>query len=173
MNVTPVARTASLIVKEVDGETLVYDLTTDKAHCLNYTAARVWKNCDGRKSVSEISGVLSVESNTSVKDEVVWLALDQLEKFKLLEETPARPGFLAGMTRRQMVARIGVAAVALPMIISIVSPIAASAASGALGTCCLNPTDCASGTCDQDPKAGPFCNGVGAPPGSPSTKSCV
>ena len=96
MKVTPVARTASLIVKEVDGEILVYDLQTDKAHCLNDTAARVWKNCDGRKSVSEISEVLSAESNTSVKDEVVWLALDQLEKFKLLEETPARPGSREG-----------------------------------------------------------------------------
>ena len=49
MKVSPVARTESLIVKEVDGETLVYDLTTDKAHCLNDTATRVWKNCDGRK----------------------------------------------------------------------------------------------------------------------------
>jgi hypothetical protein len=173
MKVSPVARTESLIVKEVDGETLVYDLTTDKAHCLNDTAARVWKNCDGRKSVSEISEVLSTESNTSVKDEVVWLALDQLEKFKLLEEAPARPAFLAGMTRRQAVTQLGIAAVALPMIISIVAPTAASAASGATGTCCLAPNDCASGQCDQDPKAGPFCNGVGAPPGSPSTKSCA
>ena len=62
MKVSPVARTESLIVKEVDGETLVYDLTTDKAHCLNETAARVWKNCDGRKNVSEISEALSVET---------------------------------------------------------------------------------------------------------------
>lgn len=173
MKVLPVARTESLIVKEVDGETLVYDLTTDKAHCLNETAARVWKNCDGRKSVSEISEALSVESNTSVKDEVVWLALDQLEKFKLLDEAPARPGFLASMTRRQMVARIGVAAVALPMIISIVSPAAhAQASTFSPGTCCTNPGDCTSGSCDQDPQNGPFCT---PPPGpfNNSTKHCA
>jgi hypothetical protein len=174
MKVSPVARTESLIVKEVDGETLIYDLETDKAHCLNETAARVWKNCDGRKSVSEIGEVLSAESNTSVADEVVWLALDQLEKFKLLEEAPARPAFLAGMTRRQVVTKLGIAAVALPMIISIVSPTAASAASGtAPGTCCISPNDCASQQCNQDPMNGPFCDGVGAPPGSPSTKSCA
>ena len=35
----PKARTEQLIVKEVDGEVLVYDLTTDRAHCLNDTAA--------------------------------------------------------------------------------------------------------------------------------------
>jgi len=60
MKVAPVARTASLIVKEVDGETLVYDLTTDKAHCLErYRGRAFWKNCDAAKSVSEISEVLS------------------------------------------------------------------------------------------------------------------
>jgi hypothetical protein len=165
MKVSPVARTESLIVKEVDGETLVYDLKTDKAHCLNDTAARVWKNCDGRKTVSEISATLSAESNTKVKDEVVWLALDQLEKFKLLEAAPARPGFLAGMTRRQMVARLGIAAVALPAIVSIVSPTAVSAASPVpLGGCCISPSDCTSNCCAHDPS-----NVCPTPPG----KVCI
>jgi hypothetical protein len=160
MKVSPVARTEALIVKEVDGETLVYDLKTDKAHCLNETAALVWKNCDGRKSVSEISKVLSADSNASVKDEVVWLALDQLEKFKLLEESPAKPSFLAGMTRRQMVARLGIAAVALPAIVAIVAPTAQAQGSGVIppGFCCASPNDCVSGTCKQEPPNTPACN---------------
>lgn len=168
MKVIPLARTASLIVKEVEGETLVYDLTTDKAHCLNDTAARVWKNCDGRKSVSEISEVLSTESKTEVKNEVVWLALDQLEKCKLLDEAPVRPGFLAGMTRRQMVARLGIAAVALPAIVAIVAPEAKAQGSVIQpGGCCTNPNQCAN-DCIQDPS----CITV---PGSPSnsTKRCI
>ncbi len=173
MKVSPVARTESLIVKEVDGETLVYDLKTDKAHCLNETAARVWQKCDGSNSVSDIAELLSAELNTNVKDEVVWLALDRLETFKLLEDTPVTPAFYAGFTRRQLVARLGIAAVTLPAIMSIVSPTAQAAASGATGSCCISPNDCASNHCDQDPKNGPFCDGVGAPPGSPSTKSCV
>ena len=152
MKVSPVARTESLIVKEADGETLVYDLTTDKAHCLNHTAASVWKNCDGRKTVSEIGAALSAEANTDVKDEVVWLALDQLKKFKLLEAAPARPGFLAGMTRRQMVARLGIAAIALPAIVSIIAPTPAAAASGVIPPtfCCKDPKDCITGNCVQD-----------------------
>jgi len=154
MKVSPVARTESLIVKEVDGETLVYDLKTDKAHCLNETAARVWKNCDGHTSVSKIAEVLSRESNSSVKDEVVWLALDQLEKFKLLEEAPAKPPFLAGMTRRQMVARLGIAAVALPAIISIAAPMAQAQGSVLpLGFCCNNPNQCCSNCCQQLPSS--------------------
>jgi len=39
----PLARKDQLIVKEVDDEVLVYDLKTDQAHCLNKTAALVWK----------------------------------------------------------------------------------------------------------------------------------
>lgn len=144
MKVSPVARTEALIVKEVDGETLVYDLKTDKAHCLNETAALVWKNCDGHSNVSEIAEVLSSESNSSIKEDLVWLALDQLQKSKLLEETPAKPVHLFGMTRRQMVARLGIAAVALPAIVAIVAPTARAQASVLPpNTCCKDPKDCA------------------------------
>jgi hypothetical protein len=144
MKVSPVARTESLIVKEVDGETLVYDLKTDKAHCLNETAARVWKNCDGEKTVSDIAHVLSRETKTNVNDDLVWLALDQLQKSKLIEEAPAKPVHLFGMTRRQMVARLGIAAVALPAIVAIVSPTArAQASTQPPNTCCKDPKDCA------------------------------
>ncbi len=172
MKVSPVARTESLIVKEVDGETLVYDLTTDKAHCLNDTAARVWKNCDGHTGVSEIAEVLSRESNAKVTEELVWLALDQLKTFQLLEETPSRPAFLAGMTRRQMVARLGIAAVALPAIMSIVSPTAKAAGSGTTppSGCCAGPNDCISGTSTQNPACTDF-SGHGN--SNSSTKACV
>src|SRR5207248_10116603 len=129
MKVSPVTRTESLIVKEVEGETLVYDLKTDKAHCLNDTAARVWKKCDGLNSVGQISEILSREANSSVDEDLVWLALDQLQRFKLLKEVPVKPVHLFGMTRRQMVARLGLAAKALPAIVSIVSPTAKAQAS--------------------------------------------
>ncbi|HBB89829.1 MAG TPA: hypothetical protein DC047_19660 [Blastocatellia bacterium] len=58
----PLARRDAIITKEVDGELLVYDVTRDKAHCLNETAAAVWRLCDGRSSVSEISEQLAVSS---------------------------------------------------------------------------------------------------------------
>ena len=152
MKVTPVARTESLIVKEVDGETLVYDLKTDKAHCLNETAGRVWKKCDGLNSVSQITEILSREANSTVDEDLVWLALDQLQRFKLLEEAPAKPVHLFGMTRRQMVARLGIAAVALPAIVAIVAPTAMAQASLIPPTfCCVNPSDCISGNCTHVP----------------------
>jgi hypothetical protein len=43
----PQARTEGLTVRELAEETLVYDKERHKAHCLNRTAACVWKHCDG------------------------------------------------------------------------------------------------------------------------------
>lgn len=152
MKALPRARQASLIIKEVDDETLVYDVDADKAHCLNSTAAQVWKSCDGKTSVEEIASQLSVPDSAKVDENLVWLALDQLEKFKLLDEAPAKPAMLAGLTRRQMVARLGIAAVALPAIVSIVTP--HSYAQGSLrppGECCVSHQDCTSGDCQQEP----------------------
>ena len=172
MKVSPVARTESLIVKEVDGETLVYDLKTDKAHCLNETAALVWKNCDGRKSVSEISEILSAESNTNVKDEVVWLALDELKRFKLLDQVTPKPAHLSGITRRQAVRALGVAAIVLPMVTSLVVPTAMAAGSLLpLGACCNSPNDCQSHCCDQAPNPCD-CTVPGSQPCGNPDKSC-
>ena len=152
MKALPRARQASLIIKEVDDETLIYDMDADKAHCLNSTAAQVWKSCDGKTSVQEIASQLSVPDGAPVNENLVWLALDQLEQFKLLDEAPAKPAMLAGLTRRQMVARLGIAAATLPAIVSIVTPHAyAQASLRPPGTCCVNPNDCQSGTCQQEP----------------------
>jgi hypothetical protein len=148
----PLARTEQLIVKEVDDEVLVYDLANDKAHCLNDTAARVWKSCDGKNSVTDISTSLAKEAGVAIDEGVVWLALDQLKKFKLLEQVPTAPTVFAGMSRRQLMRSLGVAAIALPVIISIAAPTAEAQASCAGSSrpnqCpCGNDGQCASNHC--------------------------
>ena len=52
----PRARKDGLVIKELSNETLVYDLERDEAHCLNQTAGLVWKQCDGRTTVTKIGG---------------------------------------------------------------------------------------------------------------------
>lgn len=146
----PRARKDDLIVKEMPDEVLVYDLTRDKAHCLNCTAALVWSYCDGRTSVAKIAGRLGKELNTSVDERVVWLALNQLSKNHLLEEqiVPIPP--LAGINRRQMIRALGVAAaVAVPVVTSIVAPTPAQAQSPCKpgGAPCSIPSECCSGNC--------------------------
>ena len=165
-NQVPKARQEQLIVKELPDELLIYDLKHDKAHCLNETAAIVWKNCDGSKTVDQLRELMEESVGSPVPEEMVWLALDQLETFNLLEEGALKPVQFAAMNRRDMVRRVGFAAIALPVILSIVAPTAQAQASGlAPGACCGSPGVCASGSCTQNPTC------VGIP--APSTKACA
>ena len=149
----PKARKEKLIVKELADETLVYDLENDRAHCLNQTAASVWKHCDGTTTVGEIAASLSGGATTEPNENVVWLALDQLEEFQLLSHSVAKPMRLAGISRRQLMRTLGVAAVALPVIVSIVAPTPAAAVScvnpggRAPGVACGSPNQCCSNVC--------------------------
>jgi hypothetical protein len=149
----PKARKEKLIIKELNDETLVYDLDNDQAHCLNQTAARVWQHCDGQSSVSEIASSLAEQTKTKADDTIVWLALDQLQKFNLLAAAPPAPAHLAGMNRRQWVRNVGFAAVALPVIISIAAPTAQAQAScvnpggRAPTVACGSPNQCCSNVC--------------------------
>ena len=97
----PKARTEKLIIKDLSDETLVYDLESDKAHCLNNTAAWVWKNCDGTVSVKDLSLALAKAMNCSPDESVIWFALDQLERFNLLEQPITPTENFTGMNRRQ------------------------------------------------------------------------
>jgi hypothetical protein len=100
----PKARKNQLVRKELGGEMLVYDRNSDEAHCLNATAARVWAHCDGKTTIAEMARLLEEEMKTPVADEVVWFALEQLRKSRLLQEPWTRP---AQMSRRVMVRRPG------------------------------------------------------------------
>lgn len=124
----PVARRENLVIQELPGEVLVYDLATDKAHCLNDTAASVWKSCDGQNSIGDIARLLAAPNGGTVPEDVVWLAIDQLGANNLLE-TQVNADF-AGQNRRQVIKKIGFAAVvALPLVTSLVAPKAVQAGS--------------------------------------------
>jgi len=154
----PLARTEQLIVKEVDDEVLVYDLTNDQAHCLNKTAALVWRKCDGQTTVQDIARSLQQSNTDAVDERLVWLALDEMKRFNLLAVSPVKPLELSGLSRRRLMQAMGVAAIALPAVISIVSPTPAQAASPcSAGDTCNNPSDCCT--------AHPNCVTTGTPSG--------
>src|SRR5215510_13983365 len=81
----PTARKKDIVTQEADNEILVYDLKTQKAHCLNQISAAIWMKCDGRTSVETMVADLSNEIRAKISDEVVLLALNQLSKAKLLD----------------------------------------------------------------------------------------
>jgi hypothetical protein len=143
----PTARKNGLVVQEMPDEVLVYDLDTNKAHCLNQSAAFVWKSCDGTKTVNDIVREFEAEGRGKVTEDFVWLAIDQLNENNLLagELTPR----FAGQSRRQVLKTIGLASmVALPVIASLVAPQKAlGAQSCTCSTTACPATGCPSPNC--------------------------
>ncbi len=126
----PKARTSNLVVQEASGETLIYDLENNKAFCLNETSSLVMKHCDGRLNLTEIAASISGKLDTPVTEEMVWLALSQLDREGLLKDFEDVGSTFNGMSRRDVVKKIGFGSmVALPIVSSIVAPRAANAQS--------------------------------------------
>jgi hypothetical protein len=122
-------RKNGLVIDDLPDEVLVYDLDRHQAHCLNRSAALVWRGCDGSSSPTQIARRLTAELDAPFTEDLVLLALGQLEKLNLLEQHAAAPVQFAVLSRRQMVRRLGLAAaVAVPLVTSIVAPRAVEAA---------------------------------------------
>lgn len=129
---TPQARHKKLVVQELGDETVIYDEQRNHVHRLNRTAAIIWQHCDGQTSVTALAEILRSEIGTPVTEEVVWLALDRLEKEQLLEGKLSRPDDAKNITRRQMLkkaALVGGMTLLLPVVQSIVAPTPAMAMS--------------------------------------------
>jgi len=123
----PQARRDGILFQAIDDEVIVYDTERHKAHCLNQTAARVWEHCDGQTTVADVARRLAREFEAPVDQTAVWLAVEQLQKARLLADAPRRP---TGLSRRELLKRLGVAAaVALPLVTTIRTPAAAQGAS--------------------------------------------
>ena len=146
----PLARTNGLVVQEVPNEVLVFDMETNEAHCLNETAAMVWKHCDGETSVAKIAEILGNDKGSDVNNEVVWLAIDQLKEHKLLEKHVESK--FAGRSRREVLRKIGMASmVALPIIASMAAPTSVLAQTSCLcnglGQCNQQAPTCPNNAC--------------------------
>lgn len=128
----PYARQDKLVVQELGDETIIYDEERNHVHRLNRTAALVWRACDGKTSVTDLVNILQPELGASATEDVVWLALDRLEKERLLSEKLVRPEDSQFVTRRQMLkkaALVGGMTLMLPVVQSIVAPTPAMALS--------------------------------------------
>src|SRR4051812_747195 len=143
----PLARKSDLITRQIPGELLVYDLKRHKAMCLNETAAIVWKKCDGRNTIADLTAGLESRYGFPIDQRVIWLALDQLEKSYLLAAKPAWPKASANITRREVMQAGIVAAIALPVITIIVAPTAVSAATAITDLVCRNRLQSDPGGC--------------------------
>lgn len=140
----PKARTDKLSVRQLVEETVIYDLESHKAHSLNAAAAFVWRHCDGLTSIAELARLLHAELKLPESEELVRLALDQLARRHLLEDaTPMVLPPPARLSRRDALKRLAVAAIALPVIMTITRRKAwASTTVGPSSNCPPGTTQC-------------------------------
>src|SRR5262249_40376313 len=96
-----------------------------KAHCLNATAALVWRSCDGRTSVADLAQIVLREIGAADAVAVVTLALEQLANRHLLDLAPARLPSEARLSRRDALSRPAATAVVLPLVLTVTPRLAA------------------------------------------------
>lgn len=138
----PEARRDSLLVQELGDELLLYEAKTARAHCLNPTAAQVWRLADGKTSVEELAAQAGVEP------EVVWVALEDLHRESLLLNGE-KLFEQSTVSRRDLLQKAGLlAAAAVPLVMSVTAASPAQAASGVCANSsldsCSSDADCAS-----------------------------
>lgn len=105
----PAARKTGIIVEQVDGEILVYDLGRDEAHCLKDVTALVWRAADGHTPIDSIVKQVREQSKAAIGDEDVWSALESLSAARLLVTPIERPAMAAIHSRRETIRRVWVA----------------------------------------------------------------
>ena len=128
----PNARKEKLVVQVVGDETIIYDEQRNHAHRLNHAAALVWQHCDGHHTVTDLMSVLQQGTDALVTEDLVWLALDRLEKEQLLMEPLSRPADAVKITRRDVLrkaALVGGMTLMIPVVQSMVAPTPAMAIS--------------------------------------------
>lgn len=140
----PQARQEGLLVRELEGEVVVYDLDRHEAHCLNLPAAAVFRLCDGRRTLGDLTQGLREELGAAVDEQWVGLALEGLDAANLLARS-SRPPVSASNGRRDLLRQAGLgAALLLPAIVSMVAPTPAEAANSCIpeASCTSTPQPC-------------------------------
>jgi hypothetical protein len=155
--IKPLARQTDIVVQEMGNEILIYDLKANKAFNLNETSALIWQLADGKKDIAEIADNLSRRFDSAISEEFVWLALGELQKKDLLVNQNEMVKFFQGVSRREVIRRIGLTTIiSFPIISTLIFPSSIQAlscpASGSnrpLGCPCTAVTQCSSGCCDN------------------------
>jgi len=146
----PTARSKDLLVEDLAGELLIYDVANDRAHCLNPSAAAIWKHCDGIRSALELANHLFPSLSGKEGEQLVSLGIERLRKRRLLEESEEVPTM--DLSRRQLVKRIAMVAttagILAPHVSSIIAPTPEHALSCTpIGSHCISSAQCCSQVC--------------------------
>jgi len=124
--------TSGLLSEPLDDELILYDRNRDRGHCLNRTAALVWRLSDGEHSIADMAAILRTELDPAADENLVRHTLDHLHAVHLVDGLSARSSDEMRASRRQFIAKIGLVGVAsllLPVVTSVATPAAAETVS--------------------------------------------
>jgi hypothetical protein len=153
----PLARQKGMLATEVRGELVVVDTERHRASALNPSLALLFRSCNGKRTVAELSAMFSKQRGLPEDESAVWLALRRLEKARLIEQKVPLPTNLHFRSRRRALQLMGLGAGALATIL-MPTPAQAASCEACGHTCtgngrpCCFPCQCtatgsATGTC--------------------------
>jgi hypothetical protein len=122
--VNPLARKRDLFAENLPEEVILYDKTNNKVHCLSKTAATIWENCDGTRTVDDLARIVKAKFGTPADRNLVLLALEELEKADLMEAGSVVVPDAGFTSRREAVGKIALAGSALVATIVAAAPTA-------------------------------------------------
>lgn len=126
----PRAKRDGLLSEQLEDELIVYDQESNRGHCLNRTAALVWRHADGDRTIADLVAILRAGLDPVADEDLVWHAVDRLNAAQLLEEPQVRSTDEMRASRRRFISKVGLLGVAtllLPVVTSVVSPSPAQA----------------------------------------------
>lgn len=140
MKKLPPIRNENIVVQEAGIETLVYDLTINKAYCLNETSSKVYAACGANQTFE------TLKAKHKFTDDLIHFTLGELAANNLISEYQSAQ--FGNLSRREVIKRVGLTcAAALPLIVGLTAPKAVHAQScAALGAACNNNC-CAPNSC--------------------------
>jgi len=122
--VKPLARKSGIFAEYLPEEVVLYDKIHDKVHCLNKTAAAVWENSDGCKTVDGLMRVVEAKCGGPADRKLVLRALEELEVAGLMEAGSAVVTEAGLPSRREAVGKMVMAGSALVATIVAAAPMA-------------------------------------------------
>lgn len=143
----PRAKKDGMLSEVIEDETIVYDESQHRGHCLNRTAAVVWQHADGGHTIADLAAILRAEVDPVADENLVWTALDHLNSARLLEDLPQRSADEMRASRRGFISKVGMVGVAtllLPVVTSVTAASDAHArvcSSGSSGGAAVLPAE--------------------------------
>jgi hypothetical protein len=127
-----IARPDQFIIEDVGHDVIVYDRITKKAHSLNPSVAWIWRQCDGKTDIDQLSARFERHFNTTKGVDLVLAGLEQLKTAGLLqiEGNSLSPKIGPMISRRSALAA---GSALFPLIATVLVPSAAAAKSGGKG----------------------------------------